>query len=94
MPMLTITREMPQTEPLGAGLLSRGADFRTLAEAIAGPIFISQRNQLYYVNHAAEIVTGWAFSSGLERVALTAGRAGSLVSVDTVAACPGAMIWL
>src|SRR5437588_12084457 len=59
MPMLTITREMPQTEPLGAGLLSRGADFRTLAEAIAGPIFISQRNQLYYVNHAAEIVTGY-----------------------------------
>ena len=59
MPMLTITRGMPQTEPLGAGLLSRGADFRTLAEAIAGPIFISQRNQLYYVNHAAEIVTGY-----------------------------------
>src|SRR5947209_7497084 len=59
MPMLTETREMSQTEPLGAGLLSRGADFRTLAEAIAGPIFISQRNRLYYVNHAAEIVTGY-----------------------------------
>jgi len=44
---------------LGAGLLSKEADFRTLAEAIAGPIFIGQGNRLHYVNHAAEIVTGY-----------------------------------
>jgi len=57
--MLTKTREPSQTAPLGAGLLSREADFRTFAEAIAGPIFISQHNKLHYVNHAAEIVTGY-----------------------------------
>ena len=59
MSMLTKTREASRAAPLGAGLLSREADFRTLAEAIAGPIFISQGNRLQYVNHAAEIVTGY-----------------------------------
>src|SRR5260370_16692394 len=59
MPMLTKTREASRAAPLGAGLLSKEADFRTLAEAIAGPIFISQGNRLHYVNHAAEIVTGY-----------------------------------
>lgn len=58
--MLTKTREASRAAPLGAGLLSREADFRTLAEAIAGPIFISQGNRLHYVNHAAEIVTGYS----------------------------------
>src|SRR5258706_3699684 len=59
MPMLSKTREGSRAAPLGAGLLSKEADFRTLAEAIAGPIFISQGNRLHYVNHAAEIVTGY-----------------------------------
>ena len=57
--MPTKTREASRAAPLGAGLLSKEADFRTLAEAIAGPIFISQGNCLHYVNHAAEIVTGY-----------------------------------
>ena len=59
MPLLTKTRQVSRTAPSGAGLLSKEADFRTLAEAIAGPIFISQGNRLHYVNHAAEIVTGY-----------------------------------
>jgi diguanylate cyclase (GGDEF)-like protein/PAS domain S-box-containing protein len=59
MSMLTKTREASRAAPLGAELLSGEADFRTLAEAIAGPIFISQGNRLHYVNHAAEIVTGY-----------------------------------
>jgi diguanylate cyclase (GGDEF)-like protein/PAS domain S-box-containing protein len=59
MSMLTKTREAPRAAPLGAGLLSKEDDFRTLAEAIAGPIFISQGYRLHYVNHAAEIVTGY-----------------------------------
>jgi diguanylate cyclase (GGDEF)-like protein/PAS domain S-box-containing protein len=53
------TGETFQAAALGAGLLSREADFRTLAEAIAGPIFISQGNRLHYVNHAAEVITGY-----------------------------------
>ena len=57
--MLTKTREASRAAPLGAGLLSTEAEFRALAEAIAGPIFISQGNRLHYVNHAAEIVTGY-----------------------------------
>ena len=59
MSILTKTREASRAEFLAAGLLSKEADFRTLAEAIAGPIFISQGNRLQYVNHAAEIVTGY-----------------------------------
>jgi diguanylate cyclase (GGDEF)-like protein/PAS domain S-box-containing protein len=57
--MFTNTRETSQTVPKGAGLLRSAADFRTFAEAIAGPIFISQGNRLHYVNHGAEIVTGY-----------------------------------
>jgi len=41
-------------------LLRGEANFRTLAEAIAGAIFISQGKCLHYVNHAAETVTGYA----------------------------------
>ena len=59
MSLLTKTREASRAAPLGAGLLSTEAEFRALAEAIAGPIFISQGNRLHYVNHAAEIVTGY-----------------------------------
>jgi diguanylate cyclase (GGDEF)-like protein/PAS domain S-box-containing protein len=36
------------------------ANFRTLAEAIACAIFISHGKRLHYVNHAAEIITGYA----------------------------------
>ncbi len=57
--MFTNTRETSQAAPKGAGLFSSAADFRTFAEAIAGPIFMSQGNRLHYVNHAAEIVTGY-----------------------------------
>jgi diguanylate cyclase (GGDEF)-like protein/PAS domain S-box-containing protein len=59
MPTHIKTREPSQAAALVGGLLSREADFRTLAEAIAGPIFISQGNRLHYVNHAAEIITGY-----------------------------------
>lgn len=40
-------------------LLCGEADFRTLAEAIAGAIFVSQGKRLHYVNHAAETITGY-----------------------------------
>jgi PAS domain-containing protein len=59
MPTHIKTRGPSQTAALGVGLLSREADFRTLAEAIAGSIFISQGSRLHYVNHAAEIITGY-----------------------------------
>jgi diguanylate cyclase (GGDEF)-like protein/PAS domain S-box-containing protein len=36
------------------------ANFRTLAEAIACAVFISQGERLHYVNHAAETITGYA----------------------------------
>src|SRR5258706_16363581 len=67
MPMLSKTREGSRAAPLGAGLLSKEADFRTLAEAIAGPIFISQGNGRHYVNQAAEIVTGYTREQLLTR---------------------------
>jgi len=44
-----------QPEPL-----REEVNFRTLAEAIACAIFISHGNQLHYVNHAAETITGYA----------------------------------
>jgi diguanylate cyclase (GGDEF)-like protein/PAS domain S-box-containing protein len=59
MPMHIKIGERFQAAALGAGLLSTEADFRTLTEAIAGPIFISQGSRLHYVNHAAEIITGY-----------------------------------
>jgi len=40
--------------------LSGEANFRTLAEAIACAVFISQGERLHYVNHAAETITGYA----------------------------------
>jgi len=36
------------------------ANLRTLAEAIACAVFISQGERLHYVNHAAETITGYA----------------------------------
>jgi diguanylate cyclase (GGDEF)-like protein/PAS domain S-box-containing protein len=35
------------------------ASFRTLVEAIATPIFINREQRLHYVNHAAEVITGY-----------------------------------
>ena len=58
--MLTTIREASQVGVLGDGLPSGEAAFRTLAEAIASAIFVSGRQHLQYVNHAAESVTGYA----------------------------------
>jgi diguanylate cyclase (GGDEF)-like protein/PAS domain S-box-containing protein len=58
--MLTKIRERTQATLLREEFLSGEANFRTLAEAIAGAIFISQGKRLHYVNHAAETITGYA----------------------------------
>jgi diguanylate cyclase (GGDEF)-like protein/PAS domain S-box-containing protein len=58
--MLTKIRERTQGAMLREELLCEEADFRTLAEAIAGAIFISHGKRLHYVNHAAETITGYA----------------------------------
>ena len=58
--MLTKIRERTQDALLREELLCGEANFRTLAEAIAGAIFISQGKRLHYVNHAAETITGYA----------------------------------
>ncbi len=59
-PMLTKIRERAADVLVGPELLCGEASFRTLAEAIACAIFISQGKRLQYVNHAAEIITGYA----------------------------------
>jgi len=58
--MLTQTRERATDTLLWQELLGGEADFRTLADAIACAIFISQGKRLHYVNHAAETITGYA----------------------------------
>jgi diguanylate cyclase (GGDEF)-like protein/PAS domain S-box-containing protein len=58
--MLTKIRERTEDAPLRVELQRGEADFRTLAEAIASGIFISQGKRLHYVNHAAETITGYA----------------------------------
>jgi diguanylate cyclase (GGDEF)-like protein/PAS domain S-box-containing protein len=58
--MLTKIRERTEDAPLRVELQCQEADFRTLAEAIASGIFISQGKRLHYVNHAAETITGYA----------------------------------
>src|SRR5258707_9518870 len=58
--MLTKIRERTEDAPLRVELQCGEADFRTLAEAIASGIFISQGKRLHYVNHAAETITGYA----------------------------------
>ena len=58
--MLTKIRERAADALIRPELLCGEANFRTLAEAIACAIFISQGKRLQYVNHAAEIVTGHA----------------------------------
>ena len=57
--MLTKISERTQEALLREELLCGEANFRTLAEAIAGAIFISQGKRLHYVNHAAETITGY-----------------------------------
>jgi diguanylate cyclase (GGDEF)-like protein/PAS domain S-box-containing protein len=58
--MLTKIREQIQDALLREELLCGEANFRTLAEAIAAGIFVSQGKRLHYVNPAAETITGYA----------------------------------
>ena len=58
--MLTKIRERAAEALLRQELQCGEANFRTLAEAIACAIFVSQGNRLHYVNHAAETITGYA----------------------------------
>ena len=58
--MLTKIRERTLDPLLRAELLCGETNFRTLVEAIACAIFISQGKHLRYVNHAAETITGYA----------------------------------
>jgi diguanylate cyclase (GGDEF)-like protein/PAS domain S-box-containing protein len=58
--MLTKIRERTQDALLRRELLCGEANFRTLAEAIAAGIFVSQGKRLHYVNRAAETITGYA----------------------------------
>jgi diguanylate cyclase (GGDEF)-like protein/PAS domain S-box-containing protein len=58
--MLTKIMEQATDVLLRQELLDGEANFRTLAEAIACAIFISQGKRLHYVNHAAETITGYA----------------------------------
>jgi diguanylate cyclase (GGDEF)-like protein/PAS domain S-box-containing protein len=58
--MITKIRERAADALLRPEILCGEANFRTIAEAIACAIFISQGEQLNYVNHAAETMTGYA----------------------------------
>jgi diguanylate cyclase (GGDEF)-like protein/PAS domain S-box-containing protein len=58
--MLTKIRKRAADALLRQELLCGEANFRTLAEAIACAIFISQGERLHYVNYAAETLTGYA----------------------------------
>src|SRR5690349_6779515 len=58
--MFAKIRKRTEDALLREELLCGKADFRTLAEAIAGAIFISQGKRLHYVNQAAETITGYA----------------------------------
>jgi PAS domain S-box-containing protein len=58
--MLTKIRERAPNSSLRPEFVCGEANFRTIAEAIASAIFISQGEQLNYVNHAAETMTGYA----------------------------------
>ena len=58
--MLTKTRErVEEAPPRDKALGESEANFRTLAETIASGIFVSQGKRLHYVNHAAEVITGY-----------------------------------
>jgi diguanylate cyclase (GGDEF)-like protein/PAS domain S-box-containing protein len=58
--MLTRIKEWAVDPLLQPELLCEEANFRTIVEAIACAIFISQGERLHYVNHAAETITGYA----------------------------------
>jgi diguanylate cyclase (GGDEF)-like protein/PAS domain S-box-containing protein len=58
--MITKIREQAEDALLRPEFLYGEANFRTIAEVIACAIFISQGEQLNYVNHAAETMTGYA----------------------------------
>ena len=58
--MLTKIRERDADALLRQEFLCQEANFRTIAEAIACAIFISQGKRLHYANHAAETITGYA----------------------------------
>jgi diguanylate cyclase (GGDEF)-like protein/PAS domain S-box-containing protein len=58
--MITKTRKRAADALLRPEFISGEANSRTIAEAIACAIFISQGEQLNYVNHAAETITGYA----------------------------------
>jgi len=58
--MLTMIRERAADALLRPEFLCGEANLRTLAEAIACAVFISQGERLHYVNHAAETITGYA----------------------------------
>jgi len=58
--MITKIRERAADALLRPEFLCGEANFRTIAEAIACAIFISQGERLNYVNHAAETMTGYA----------------------------------
>ena len=63
--MLTKIRERAADGLVRPEFLCGEGNFRTLAEAIACAIFISQGERLHYVNHAAEIITGYAREEGV-----------------------------
>jgi diguanylate cyclase (GGDEF)-like protein/PAS domain S-box-containing protein len=58
--MLTKLRQRAAEALLRQELVSGEASFRALADAIPSAIFISHGDQLHYVNHAAEAITGYA----------------------------------
>ena len=57
--MLTMIRERAADALLQPEFLRGEANFRTLTEAIACAVFISQGERMRYVNHAAETITGY-----------------------------------
>src|SRR5207237_10564521 len=57
--MLKMIRERTADALLRPEFLCEEANFRTLAEAIACAVFMSQGERLHYVNHAAETITGY-----------------------------------
>jgi diguanylate cyclase (GGDEF)-like protein/PAS domain S-box-containing protein len=58
--MITKTRKRAADALLRPESICGEANSRTIAETIACAIFISQGEQLNYVNHAAETITGYA----------------------------------
>ena len=57
--LMTATKRAVEAPMKSQALRESEASFRTLVEAIATPIFITREQQLHYVNHAAEVITGY-----------------------------------